>query len=48
MTDKPKSDKQIKCVALKNLATSAGQVKKGADFTCSKAEHEHFKKAKAV
>ena len=35
-------------VALKNLCTSKGMVKKGETFTCSAKEHEIFKKAGAV
>jgi len=44
-TKKPKSKK---CIALKNLCTSKGMVKKGDEFTCSTKEFDIFKKAKAV
>ncbi len=48
MTEEKKVKKSKKHVALKNLATSDGMVKKGAEFTCSAKELEVFKKAKAV
>tara|TARA_R110002096_G_scaffold153968_1_gene318007 strand:+ start:96 stop:251 length:156 start_codon:yes stop_codon:yes gene_type:complete len=37
-----------KVIALKNLCTSNGMVKKGEEFTCSQKEYDIFKKAKAV
>ena len=52
MTEEKKTTKKAtskKCVALKNLATiKDGNVKKGAEFTCTPEEFEIFKKAKAV
>ena len=50
MTDEKKVKKPTtkKCVALKNLCTSNGMVKKGEEFTCSTKEYDIFKKAKAV
>ncbi len=50
MTDEKKTKKPTskKCVALKNLCTSKGMVKKGQEFTCSQKEYDIFKKAKAV
>lgn len=42
------SKKKIKHIALKNLSTSKGNVKKGCEFTCTKEELSIFKKAKAV
>ena len=50
MTEEKKAKKPTtkKAVALKNLCTSKGQVKKGEEFICSAKEHEAFKKAKAV
>jgi hypothetical protein len=50
MTEEKKVKKPTtkKCVALKNLCTAKGQVKKGEDFTCSAKEYEAFKKVKAV
>lgn len=40
--------KNKKHVALKNLCTSKGMVKKGDKFTCSEKELKIFKKNKAV
>ncbi len=37
-----------KAVALKNLCTSKGMIKKGQEFTCTAKEYDIFKKAKAV
>jgi hypothetical protein len=37
-----------KHIALKCLATSQGQVKKGEEFTCTDEELEIFKNVKAV
>jgi hypothetical protein len=37
-----------KHIALTNLATSQGQVKKGQEFTCTDKELAIFKKNKAV
>jgi len=49
MTEEKKVTKaKKKHVALKNLCTSNGMVKKGEEFTCSTKELEVFKKAKAV
>ena len=49
MTDSKKSTKkESKHVALKNLATSKGNVKKGEEFTCNTKELAVFKKNKAV
>ena len=52
MTDSKKAKKAVKKeaehVALKGLATSNGQVKKGETFTCTDKELALFKKAKAV
>ena len=51
MTDEKKPVKKAtskKCIALKNLCTSKGMVKKGDEFTCTTKEYEIFKKAKAV
>lgn len=49
MTEEKKPVKKPKLhVALKPLATSKGQVKKGQEFTCTPKELETFKKAKAV
>ena len=50
MTEEKKVKKVTakKAVALKNLCTSNGQVKKGEEFTCSTKEHEAFKKVGAV
>jgi len=52
MTDSKKVKKTVKKVvkhvALKNLATSKGQVKKGETFTCTAEELNIFKKVKAV
>jgi hypothetical protein len=45
---KAKAKVNKKHVALRNLATSNGNVKKGESFTCSSKELEIFKKAKAV
>ncbi len=44
----PKKPTSKKAVALKNLCTGKGMVKKGEEFTCTAKEYEHFKKAKAV
>lgn len=38
----------IKHIALKNLCTSKGQVKKGEKFSCTAEEAEKFKKARAI
>lgn len=50
MTEEKKTKKTTakKCVALRNLATSKGNVKKGQEFTCTTKEFEIFKKAKAI
>ena len=50
MTEEKKETKRAlkKHVALKNLATSNGMVKKGDEFTCTTKELEIFKKNKAV
>lgn len=52
MTDEKKVKKTKKekprALALKNLCTSEGMVKKGEFFTCTEKEHAIFKKAKAV
>ena len=48
MTKEKKVKKVKKHIALKNLATSKGNVKKGDEFACSTKELEVFKKAKAV
>lgn len=45
---KAEAKKNQEHIALKNLATSKGNVKKGAKFTCSDKELTVFKKAKAV
>ena len=45
---KPKKAASKKAVALKNLCTSKGMVKKGESFTCTAKEYDIFKKAKAV
>ncbi len=45
---KPKKPTSKKAVALKNLATSKGNVKAGSEFTCTTKEYDIFKKAKAV
>lgn len=47
-TKKPTKKASKKHVALKNLATLNGQVKKGCEFTCNDKELAIFKKAKAV
>ena len=43
-----KAEASKKHIALKNLATSNGNVKKGAEFSCTDKELSVFKKAKAV
>jgi hypothetical protein len=43
-----KAEANKKHIALKNLATSQGQVKKGEEFTCNSKELAIFKKVKAV
>lgn len=43
-----KAKVEKKYIALKCLATSEGQVKKGEEFTCSEKELAIFKKLKAV
>ena len=43
-----KAEASKKHIALKNLATSQRQVKKGQEFTCNSKELAIFKKAKAV
>jgi hypothetical protein len=43
-----KAEVNKKHVALRNLATSQGQVKKGQEFTCTSKELAIFKKVKAV
>jgi len=50
MTEEKKAKKPTskKAVALKNLCTSNGMVKKGEEFTCSAKEYDIFKKAKAI
>jgi len=45
---KPKKTTSKTAVALKNLCTSKGMVKKGEEFTCTAKEYDIFKKAKAV
>ena len=45
---KPKKQTSKTFVALKNLSTKDGQVKKGCEFKCTAKEAEHFKKAKAI
>lgn len=43
-----KAEANKKHIALKNLTTSQGQVKKGEEFTCNSKELAIFKKVKAV
>ena len=43
-----KAEANKKHIALKNLTTSKGQVKKGEEFTCNSKELAVFKKLKAV
>ena len=43
-----KAEANKKYIALRNLATSKGQVKKGEEFTCNDKELAIFKKCKAV
>jgi len=45
---KAKVKTQPRALALKNLTTSKGQVKKGDFFGCTETELAIFKKAKAV
>ena len=47
-TDVKPVKRVIKHIALKNLCTSKGQVKKGEKFTCTSEEAEKFKKVKAI
>lgn len=50
MTEAKKTKKPTSktAVALRNLCTSEGMVKKGVEFTCTPEEYEIFKKAGAV
>ena len=48
MTDETKPAKKKSYVALRNLATSKGNVKKGESFKCSASEYKRFKAVGAV
>jgi len=45
---KAKAEENKRYTALRNLATSKGNIKAGQVFTCTAKELEVFKKAKAV
>lgn len=48
MTDETKPEKKKTHIALRNLCTSKGNIKKGESFKCSANELKIFKAARAV